>query len=134
VVTRLPHELALGPGPREGVWLEIVLREGKKRQIRHMTSAVGHPTLRLVRWAIGALTLGDLAYGTSAQLSKAEVALVRATQAPEARTTRPRRPVRKPESSPRPRRETPARSGRREARPGLRRKRSASARTPKSFR
>ena len=38
-------------------WLKIVLREGKKRQIRHMTAAVGCPTLRIVRVAIGPLTL-----------------------------------------------------------------------------
>jgi 23S rRNA pseudouridine2457 synthase len=44
-------------------WLRIVLREGKKRQIRHMTAAVGHPTLRLVRVAIGPLTLRGLAPG-----------------------------------------------------------------------
>lgn len=44
-------------------WLEIVLREGKKRQVRHMTAAVGLPTLRLLRVAIGELRLGDLAPG-----------------------------------------------------------------------
>jgi 23S rRNA pseudouridine2457 synthase len=41
-------------------WLEIVLTEGRKRQIRRMTAAVGHPTLRLVRTAIGPWRLGDL--------------------------------------------------------------------------
>lgn len=44
-------------------WLEIRLREGKKRQIRHMTAAVGLPTLRLVRIAIGPLTLAGLQPG-----------------------------------------------------------------------
>lgn len=73
VVDKLPAELHLGPGPKAGVWLRMVLREGKKRQIRHMTAAVDHPTLRLVRWSIGPLTLGTLGVGESAQLSGREV-------------------------------------------------------------
>ena len=44
-------------------WLRMIIREGKKRQIRHMTAAVGHPTLRLVRVAIGPLTLRGLGPG-----------------------------------------------------------------------
>lgn len=44
-------------------WLEIVLREGKNRQVRRMTAKVGLPTLRLVRVAIGAWTLEGLAPG-----------------------------------------------------------------------
>lgn len=47
----------------EDVWLEIVLREGRNRQIRRMTAAVGHPTLRLVRYAIGTRTVAGLAPG-----------------------------------------------------------------------
>jgi len=45
------------------VWLEMVLHEGMNRQVRRMTAAVGHPTLRLVRVAIGPVKLGDLAPG-----------------------------------------------------------------------
>ncbi len=74
---RLPAELRLAPGPTKGYWLQVVLREGKKRQIRHMTAAVGLSTLRLVRWSIGPLTLGDLAAGTAVLLTRGEVAALR---------------------------------------------------------
>ena len=53
-------------------WIEIKLREGKKRQIRHMTAAVGLPTLRLIRVAIGTIQLGRLAIGEWRELTQAE--------------------------------------------------------------
>ena len=79
-VELLPHEPDLPPRPighPAGVptaWLRLILHEGKKRQIRHMTAAVGHPTLRLVRVAIGPLTLHGLAPGESRALTEREVA------------------------------------------------------------
>lgn len=44
-------------------WLRLTIREGRNRQVRRMTAAVGHPTLRLVRWAVGDWTLEGLAPG-----------------------------------------------------------------------
>jgi 23S rRNA pseudouridine2457 synthase len=58
-------------------WLKVVLREGQKRQLRRMTAAVGFPTLRLVRWAIGPLTLAGLAPGQWRAVTGAELALLR---------------------------------------------------------
>ncbi|WP_298134831.1 pseudouridine synthase [Acidiferrobacter sp.] len=45
-------------------WIALTLREGRNRQVRRMTAAVGHPTLRLVRYAVGRYTLDGLATGT----------------------------------------------------------------------
>lgn len=44
-------------------WLRLTIREGRNRQVRRMTAAVGHPTLRLVRWRIGDWTLDQIAPG-----------------------------------------------------------------------
>ena len=54
-------------------WLEIKLKEGKKRQIRHMTAAVGLFTLRLFRIAIGNISLGNLEVGKWRDLSEREI-------------------------------------------------------------
>ena len=45
-------------------WLQLAIREGRNRQVRRMTAAVGHPTLRLIRARIGDWTLDDLAPGS----------------------------------------------------------------------
>lgn len=57
----------------ETSWLRLVLQEGRKRQIRHMTAAVGFPTLRLVRVAIGPVTLEGLKPGEWRDLKAEEI-------------------------------------------------------------
>ena len=73
----LPAEVAQIPAPtlwprdppirvRQTVpdcWLKLTIREGRNRQVRRMTAAVGLPTLRLVRWSVGEWTLAGLAPG-----------------------------------------------------------------------
>jgi len=58
-------------------WLELTLTEGKNRQVRRMTAAVGHPTLRLVRMAIGPLQLGELQCGQWREVSREEMKALR---------------------------------------------------------
>lgn len=84
-VELLPEEPVLPPRSvpiryRKNVptaWLKIALMEGRNRQVRHMTAAVGYPTLRLVRTAIGPISLGDLAPGQWRELSAGEVKSLR---------------------------------------------------------
>jgi 23S rRNA pseudouridine2457 synthase len=54
-------------------WLELTIDEGRNRQVRRMTAAVGLPTLRLIRAAIGPWTIDGLAPGQSRELSAEEV-------------------------------------------------------------
>ncbi|MBC2777505.1 pseudouridine synthase [Parasphingopyxis marina] len=44
-------------------WIRLTIREGRNRQVRRMTAAVGLPTLRLVRWSVGDWTVGDVPTG-----------------------------------------------------------------------
>lgn len=57
-------------------WIELTLTEGKNRQVRRMTAAVGFPTLRLIRVAIGGYTPGDLPAGMWRELDARETALI----------------------------------------------------------
>lgn len=57
-------------------WLELELIEGKNRQVRRMTAAVGFPTLRLIRVMIGRLELGTLAQGAWKTLESSEISKI----------------------------------------------------------
>lgn len=90
LLSRAP-ELAPRPVPiryRKTVpttWLRLILTEGQKRQVRHMTAAVGHPTLRLVRVAIGPLEMGTLQPGKWRDVTAGELDALRALLRPQGR-------------------------------------------------
>jgi pseudouridine synthase len=84
-------------------WIRLTLREGRNRQVRRMTAAVGHPTLRLVRVAIGPISLGHLAPGEWRELSEPE------RQALQAIRDQAQRPPRSPQSRRRPQNRKPRR-------------------------
>lgn len=57
----------------QDIWLEIRIVEGKNRQVRKMTAAIGHPTLRLIRMKIANLELGSLSPGEWMEIPKSEI-------------------------------------------------------------
>lgn len=54
-------------------WIELIITEGRNRQVRRMTAAVGLPTLRLVRWTVGSWTLEGIAPGTWREAGQARL-------------------------------------------------------------
>ncbi len=89
--TTLPAQATTMPAPAVGPrdppirfrksvpdsWIELVIVEGRNRQVRRMTAAVGHPTLRLVRAAVGDVQLGSLAPGEFRVVTGDELAFTR---------------------------------------------------------
>jgi 23S rRNA pseudouridine2457 synthase len=72
-------------------WIRLTLTEGRNRQVRRMTAAVGHPTLRLVREAVGPIRLDGLEPGAWERLSEAEVASLRRSLSRREAASRPAR-------------------------------------------
>ncbi|MEM8731581.1 MAG: pseudouridine synthase [Pseudomonadota bacterium] len=78
-------------------WIELGINEGRNRQVRRMTAAVGHPCLRLVRWQIGPVGLNGLQPGAWAEISATVFAdLPRASKSPSHARRAARGPRRKP--------------------------------------
>lgn len=75
-------------------WITLTITEGRNRQVRRMTAAIGHPTLRLIRYSIGDITLGDLPPGTWQQISPEGLSRRLSPYKPRAKRSppRPKRP------------------------------------------
>ncbi len=72
-----PAEVTLLRREPDHTWLRVVLREGRKRQIRRVAAMLGHPAQRLIRVRIGPLALGDLKPGQWRYLTAQEVAALK---------------------------------------------------------
>ena len=71
-------------------WLLLTISEGRNRQVRRMTAAVGHPTLRLIRWAIGPWQLDELQPGQWREVppDEVEALVINCRQLPKRRNKR----------------------------------------------
>ena len=58
-----PRSMPFGRKTVPDSWIELTITEGRNRQVRRMTAAVGFPTLRLIRWRVGGWEIGDLGPG-----------------------------------------------------------------------
>lgn len=74
-----PAQVSVIRRDEDGAWLRIVLREGRKRQIRRVAALLGYPAYRVIRVRIGPLRLGDLRPGQWRKLTDAEVKALRAS-------------------------------------------------------
>jgi len=81
----MPAEVRLDGAAGKGIWLRIVMREGRKRQIREIGSLLGLPVVRILRVRIGTLRLGTLKAGEWRYLSREEVAELKGKKPPAAK-------------------------------------------------
>lgn len=72
-----PAEVSILRRERDDTWLRVVLREGRKRQVRQVGTLLGHPVRRLIRVRIGTLQLGALKPGEWRHLSRREIAALK---------------------------------------------------------
>lgn len=74
-----PAEVKLLKAGEKTSWLKVTIREGRKRQVRRMCEAVGHPVMELIRVRFGPLSLGDLPAGAFRPLTPQELHALRRT-------------------------------------------------------
>jgi 23S rRNA pseudouridine2605 synthase len=80
-----PCHVSVISGDDKDAWLKVVLKEGKKRQIREVGNRIGLPVKRIIRIRIGTVTLGDLKPGAWRNLTMAEVSKLQKTVGPKQR-------------------------------------------------
>jgi pseudouridine synthase len=80
-----PAEVRVESTTRCGTVLRLRIHEGRKRQVRRMLAAIGHPVLRLQRVRVGPIALGELAPGETRVLTRAEVESLRRAAEAEGR-------------------------------------------------
>lgn len=73
----LPADVRIEAPAKKGTWLRVILKEGKKRQIREVGSRIGLPVIRIIRTRIGDLYLGDLKPGHWRRLTTREIKLLK---------------------------------------------------------
>ena len=81
------EETPWGQAPRGQSWLRVMIREGRKRQVRRMCDVVGHSVQRLVRVRVGPIELGDLPVGAWRPLTRAELRRLRTDVGAPGRST-----------------------------------------------
>ena len=113
---------------KNGCWLELVLDEGRNREIRRMLAKIGHKVRVLKRVAIGSLKLGDLPTGAHRRLFSSELRALRKTASGEVKKRRPRKKPLKPTSKSRSDSDSDGKTGKRSS------KRSTSSGTRNSKR
>ena len=86
-----PVEITVLDRQNRGSWLKIIMREGRKRQIRRTAALLGHPIITLTREKIGPIELGKLPLGKWRYLTEKELASLKEAAFPEEREEKPKK-------------------------------------------
>ncbi|GAB4469110.1 MAG: hypothetical protein Kow0088_00810 [Anaerolineales bacterium] len=86
-----PVDVHIETSTPKGAWLRVILREGRKRQIREMGALTGLPVIRIIRTRIGEVKLGNLKPGTWRYLTTSEIENLRKKALKSANQTRSRK-------------------------------------------